>query len=844
MAVPPLTGLDTYPASLSQRRLWFLNQLRPSAAYNVHLGLWLYGPLDVAALERSLQTIVNRHDSLRTSFRLERGELVQEVLPDYQVTLPVTDFAQFEKPHPPAYEFAKRAVGAPFDLDKAPLFRSHLLRIGSEEHVFLCTMHHTITDAWSMRVFTRELAVLYEALTSGTIPRLPELAIQYGDYALWQRELVETESAQKQLSYWKERLAGAPPVLDLAQERSRPAEQTFEGATWTFALHSDIISAALALAKQHQVTPFMVLLAAFKTLLYRYSGEPDVLVGVPVAGRTQIETEPLIGFFVDTLVLRDDLSGNPQFLDLLAQVRETTLGALANADVPLERVVETLRPERNLSYNPVFQVMFSVIQSAIRSHAFGGAVAYPYVLNTNTAILDLFATFIEDSDGKWWLQFDFNTALFSVERITQMFEDYAELLGSITANPETQIDDLLPRLSQPTSAVRSSVQRKDSNGGKRDGLTTSAAKARVPAAAVAASEQALLVEIWKDVLGVPQIGVEDNFFDVGGHSLLAARLTAQIQETTGRALPVSAIFRAPTIERLATLLRDNAVSGPDPVAMPLRQGDSGIPFFAVVAPGADSLGYALLARNMGENDSMYKLQGPGPGIWGRPFKKDELRTLAREYISAMRAIRPHGPYCVGGMCDGVLIAQEMILELESVGEEVAFFAIIDTWVLENSQIRALWAIDYYLERLRMFRRLPLKQRMDTIQRTFKRMAGGNDSTNHGWAQAYWPDQDFEAPRFRAPVVLFKRPRQPYYYVRDPEMGWGARSTGGVNIWEIDGGHYELLRPPHVSIIAERLSARLREINERAKRPELHVPASAIQLQMGDGLSSGLPQFSV
>ncbi|HLZ42356.1 MAG TPA: condensation domain-containing protein [Candidatus Sulfotelmatobacter sp.] len=840
MAVPPPTGVETYPASLSQRRLWFLNQLQsPSAAYNVHVGLWLYGPLDIAVLQRGLQAIVDRHETLRTSFALEGGELVQRVLPTYSVSLPVTDFSHFENPYPPAYEFAKREVGTIFDLAEAPLFRSQLMRIAPEEHVLLCTMHHTITDAWSMQAFTRELASLYDAWTTGRTPQLPELAIQYGDYSVWQRDLVETESSQQQLSYWKERLADAPPLLELAKDRPRPAEQTFEGATWTFALPPEIITGALALAKQFQVTPFMLLLAAFKVLLYRYSGQPDVLVGVPVAGRTQVETESLIGFFVDTLVLRDDLSGNPRFLDLLAQVRETTLGALANADVPFERVVEALRPERNLSYNPVFQVMFSQIQSAIRSHAFGNVVAYPYVVNSNTSILDLCATFIEDSDRKWWLQFDFNTALFTQERISQLFDHYTTVLREITIRPEIQIDDLpLPKLSRPAAVVP--PQKKEVR--KRNARAL-AAKSNTKSTLPADPEQALLLEIWKDVLGVQHIGVQDNFFDLGGHSLLAARLVGQIQEATGRALRVSAIFRAPTIESLAVLLREDAVSQPDPVAMPLRQGDSGVPFFAVVAPGADSLGYALLARHLGDRDSMYKLQGPGPGVWGRPFRKDELRQLAQEYIRAMRAVQPHGPYCVGGMCDGVLIAQEMVLALESLGEEVACFAILDTWVLENSQIRTLWAIDYYRERLRMFRSSPLKQRIDTIQRTVKRVATRDNSTSVGWAQAYWPGPEFEEPRFHAPVILFKRPRQPYYYVRDPQMGWGARSKGGVEICELHCGHYELLRPPYVGIIGQRLSARLREINDRAKQSTLLVPEKTITVPIGD-MSSGLPQFSI
>ena len=837
MATSPRSEeFEVYPASLAQRRLWFLNQLQaPTAAYNVHVGLWLYGPLNVEALQDSLQEIVNRHETLRTSFALERGELIQRVIPTYRVTLPMTDFAHLAKPYPPVYEFAKREVDTPFDLDRGPLFRSHILRIGPEEHVFLCTMHHTITDAWSMQLFTKEMAGLYEALSDGKTPALPELTIQYGDYSEWQGHLLETEIARKQLAYWKDTLEGAPAVLELPQDNPRPAEQTLQGESHDFAVPVEIIAEVASLAKRHSVTLFMFLLAAFKVLLYRYSGEPDVLVGVPVAGRSRVETEPLIGFFVETLVLRDDLSGNPRFVDLLAQVRETTLGALAHPDIPFERVVEALRPERNLSCNPVFQVMFSVIKSAIRSHAFGnGVVAYPYVVNSSTSILDLGATFIEDSDGKWWLQIDFNTSLFKLERVAGMVKDYIELLRRITIEVDVRIDNVALHGAPQRTSTRVN-RRRDGHGGSKRGKASASAAGRGERPPAVDVEQALLAEIWKDVLGVQEIGLRDNFFDVGGHSLLAARLTTQIQNVTGRKIPVSSIFRAPTIEALARLLRDHAVSEPDPVIMHLGPGDSGIPFFAVSAPGVDSLGYALLARYLGEHQSMYKLQGPGPGVWGRPFEPEELRTLAEQYVSAMRTVQPHGPYCLGGMCDGVRIAQEMIVQLESLGEEVALFAILDTWVLENSQVRILWAIDYYLEQLRLFSHLPFRQKLSTLQRTLKRLAGRNGSGKNEWAQAYWPDENFQPPHFRAPVILFKRPRQPFFYVRDPEMGWGARSTGGVEICEVQCGHLQLLRQPYVGIIAQTLSTRLHAINDQAKGKTTAsaMPGTQLTVQLED-----------
>jgi thioesterase domain-containing protein/acyl carrier protein len=811
----PTAQAEVYPASLAQRRLWFLDQLQgPTAAYNVHVGLWLYGPLNLTALQLAFQQVVNRHDVFRTSFRLEKGELLQAVAKSCTIELPITDLAGVSEPYPRAYEVAKQEVEAPFDLSRGPLFRARIIRIGVEEHVLLCTMHHTVTDAWSMQVFAKELAVAYEAFSNHKPPALPEIAIQYGDYSEWQLKSLESEAVQKQLAYWKENLKDAPPLLDLSTpEQPRPSEQTLQGATHTFPVPGEVIPGISSVAAQNQATPFMILLAAFKVLLYRYSGETDVLVGVPVAGRSQIETENLIGFFVDTLVLRDDLGGNPQFVDLLAQVRETTLGALASADVPFEKVVEALQPERNLSYNPVFQVMFSVIKSAIRSHSFGDIDAYPYVVYTSTSIFDLSATFIEDSDAKWWLQFEYSTGLFHHDRIAQIFEDYIALLRAIASNPEVRIDEL------PVPSVKSGIARRPAgmrNRGKiKEETSTRSARPRrrLPSEPTVA-EEALLAEIWKDLLGVEKVGIRDNFFDIGGHSLLAARLIAQIQDATGRKIPVSAIFRAPTIESLARLLKDDTVSKPDPVLMQLHRGSGGVPFFTIAAPGVDSLGLALLARHLGEKQPVYKLQSPGPPIWERPFEKQELRALAQEYVAAIRTVQPRGPFCLGGMCDGVLIAQQMILELEAQGEEVALFAIFDTWVLENSQIRPLWAVDYYLQRVRALPNLSLKEQLAAVLNVLRRWMGRNGSGGNAWGKTYWPGEDFQPPRFQAPVLLFKRPRQPYFYVRDPQMGWGARSLGGVEIREIDCGHFELLRTPHVQIIGRQLAQRLQEINER------------------------------
>jgi thioesterase domain-containing protein len=406
-----------------------------------------------------------------------------------------------------------------------------------------------------------------------------------------------------------------------------------------------------------------------------------------------------------------------------------------------------------------------------------------------------------------------------------MLADYSTLLQACIGSPEKRIMDLpLPNFPIAEAECSLPLPSKTSSKRKAQTLTSTspAPKPERPGEPIPAEEK-LLVGIWRDLLHLPAVGIDDNFFEIGGHSLLAAQLIAQVQSATGRKITVSAVFRAPTIRAFAQLLRDDSPAEPDPIAMKLHSGvhnedgNGAIPFFAVAAPGVDTFGFAQLARHLPPDQTTYRLQAPAPVVWGRPFTSDELQASARQYVAAMKSAQPHGPYCVGAMCEGVLIAQQVILQLESEGEEVRLFTIFDTWVLENSQIRSLWAIDYYRQRFRNFRALSLDQQFETVRRIFNRVtAPGDTGSGSGWNRAYWPDKDFQPPRFRAPVLLFKRPRQPFFYVRDPQMGWGSRSMGQVETCELNCGHYEMLREPHVRLIGQTLGNRLQAIRNQQK----------------------------
>ncbi|HEV3049323.1 MAG TPA: condensation domain-containing protein, partial [Longimicrobium sp.] len=353
--IVPRAHRDGAPLSFAQERLWFIDRLEPeSAVYGMPMALRLAGALDHAALERALGEVVRRHEVLRTVFGEADGSPVQVIAPFGGFALPVEDLSALGEADREAAvtRRADEEASRPFDLSAGPLFRAALLRLGQEDHVLLLSMHHIVSDEWSMGVLFGELSVLYEAYREGRESPLPELPVQYADYAVWQREHLAGEVLQRHLSYWRERLAGAPELLELPIDRPRPAVRTHRGGTVPVELSPELLERLQALGRSEGATLYMTVLGAFQVLLSKYAGSDDVVVGSPIAGRTRREVEGLIGFFVNTLVLRTDLSGDPGFREVLRRVREVTLGAYAHQDLPFERVVEELQPERGIGQVP------------------------------------------------------------------------------------------------------------------------------------------------------------------------------------------------------------------------------------------------------------------------------------------------------------------------------------------------------------------------------------------------------------------------------------------------------------------------------------------------------------
>jgi amino acid adenylation domain-containing protein/non-ribosomal peptide synthase protein (TIGR01720 family) len=437
------------PLSFSQLRLWFLDQLVPgSASYLIPMAVRLKGALDVGALEASLRELMRRHEILRTSFVSVEGQPSQVIAPELAVMLPLVSLKDVDEREREAlaHRFIFEESQTPFDLSRAPLWRAKLLSLESDDHVLLLLMHHIIADEWSLGVLLREVAALYEALSMGARPVLPELPVQYADFAAWQQQWLQGEDCRKQLSYWKEQLARPLTVLELPTDSPRPPVSSFRGDKEWLSFPPGLTRRLKELSQQRGATLFMTLLAAFSTLLHRYTGQETVVVGTPVANRNRKETEGLIGCFVNTLVLRTDFSGDPSFEELLRRVRHTALGAYANQDLPFEKLVEELQPERDLSRNPLCDVFFVFQNTPMPSLELAGLGLAPMQVDNATAKLDLTLSLSEEPDGLTGY-LEYSTDLFRAATIKRMAGHLNTLLEGLTANPQRPVS-ALPLLTE------------------------------------------------------------------------------------------------------------------------------------------------------------------------------------------------------------------------------------------------------------------------------------------------------------------------------------------------------------------------------------------------------------
>lgn len=445
LQLPPLVAVsrqEDLPVSFAQQRLWFLDQLEQgSSFYNISRTIRLQGIPNITALSEAISEVVRRHESLRTAFVSLGGMPFQRIAEAESVIVPLIDLQRLPGTdrENEARTLAAAEIQKPFDLSRGPLFRACLIKVAEDEHILVLTMPHIAGDAWSLAILFRELTILYEAFARGEPSPLPELAIQYADFAVWQRKWLQGEMLERHLSYWRQQLAGAPTVLELPSDRPRPEVQTFRGARLPMALSPELTQLLKNLGRSEGTTLFMICMAAFQLLLSRYTGQKDLIIGTDVANRNRVETEGMIGFFVNLLPLRINLAGNPSFTDLLKRAREVTLGAYTHQELPFEKLVEELRPERDLSRNPLVQILLVMQNAPAHRLQMSGLDLSPFELPTETSRFDL-ALFLWEQDNELrggWL---YNSDLFDASTILRMSGHFTTLLENIVRDPASPLD--------------------------------------------------------------------------------------------------------------------------------------------------------------------------------------------------------------------------------------------------------------------------------------------------------------------------------------------------------------------------------------------------------------------
>lgn len=835
--LPPLVALPregTLPLSLAQERLWSLEQLTPgTAVYNLCVGLRLTGAIDRSVLARSLAEIVRRQEVLRTRFVEVEGQPRVAISPQIDFTLRVADLRDTpaSQRQERAQNLADEMAQQPFDLTQDILWRVKLIQWADDEGVLVLTIHHIISDGWSFGVFLRELSALYKAFAGNQPSPLPELSIQYADFAHWQNQGLTGETIAPQLDYWKQQLSGEVSPLQLPTPRSQPGTVTYRGKTQSCRLSAELTQALKTLSQSQGVTLFVTLLAAYQTLLHRYTGQEEILLCSPVAGRTRSETEGLVGYFNSIVVLRADVSANPRFVDLLDRLRRVANDAFEHPDVPLQQIAQL----PNLARTPLSRGMFALQNAPSDSLVLPDITVTDWEVHTGTANFDLSLS-MEEKGNTLTGVFFYKTDWFEPETIAELLENYQRVLASVVANPEQQLSEIALEIKAIAPSQEPS-ESKPAYIAPRDRIETQLAK------------------IWETLLNLKPIGVRDNFFALGGHSLLAVQLFAQIEKTYGKNLPLATLVSAPTIEQLAKVLSQEGESTTWSSLVPIQPLGSKPPLFCIHAVGGNVLTYVDLSRHLGTEQPVYGLQARG--IDGKGEFHHSIQEMASHYIQEILSFYPDGPYLLAGLSGGGVIAYEIAQQLTAKGLPVNFVGLFDTYNPKYQKVRqkadALYRqahaedVGILLNRLKWVRTLNQSwQRIARLARYFfnlnleqkkffvldKRESFKRKINETLEAVAYKFDRRPGRPlpyRLREEAIAFNLraavtayPPQPYpgkvtlfradasiYHALDgsgdsDELGWDEFAGGGLEVYKVPGNHSSLITEPNVRVLAAEL----------------------------------------
>ncbi|GGF54359.1 hypothetical protein GCM10007301_12340 [Azorhizobium oxalatiphilum] len=831
----PVAGAESgagllFPCSSSQERCWFVDAMdRCSPALNVALRWQLSGPIDEQVVERAFNTIVERHEVLRTRFVERDGVPMQEVAPQLRLKLAVLDLRHLaeETRATEARKLAEREAHEPFDIHELPLVRITLLRLSAETANILLTVHQIVFDGWSIRIIASEFGEIAGAYGLGRPHALPEVPVQYGDYARWQKALLASAAAANE-RYWYDQLAHAP-YLEVPGDFAKPARPSHRGIILAEMLPPEIGGRMEEEARLRGVTPFVLGCAATVAVIKRITGRTDIILGTQIAGRDDRDLEPLIGVFINNLVLRVDTRHAHAFTELLGRTGDTVREALMHQQMPFHRLVELINPPRDAARTPLISVNFTLLKEVQEYRQYGRFVLQGLPSVSAGSLYDLNFFVVKWQDG-WRMAMEYNPDLFHETTARAFHRLWRSTMERAITEPDFALETLVPPARTPavTAGAAPSV---------------AAAEGQPPSARLLATEEAL-AEIWRPLLGVEEVGPASNFFELGGHSMLAVRLLARIEARFGRRIDPLTLFEAPTLRQLARLLADDeGGEAEDWNIVPIQPGGDEIPIFAI----NNTLAYYNVARAIGAGRPFFGVQLFNPNA-PQELEDRRLEDVAADYVRLIRSVRPNGPYILAGLCVAGAIAYEAACQLEAAGEEVPLVVLADTWLpgylealpdKDRSQFR--WAYRRHVARhhraelaagrsslpdvlatYRIVRNSGLLRLAATLGLIEKRPYAKEDWSNRWFLPMLERARNaYRARPFSGRVVLLRSDEMITSGLGeriDDQMGWRPLLVAPAASYAVPGWHADMFQGEGAQVIAERLRPFLAalEANGRAQ----------------------------
>ncbi|MGA2672928.1 MAG: condensation domain-containing protein [Terracidiphilus sp.] len=838
------------PATPGQVRYWLLHQMHSgNHALNMPIAWTCRGKLDSDLAADALAELVRRHESLRTTFEEVDGQLSQVIHPPLKVPLPIEDLSHLPKDarQQQADAIIRQQARIKIDLEKGPLFLGRIIRMGVDENILLLTIHHIVCDGWSNGVVLRDFAAIYDGLVRHVPPGLPELPIQFGDFAVWLNEWRKGEEQAASLKYWRETLGGDFTPLRIQRDFSG-VEAEEQSDIETLLLAPDLVQQARDFCAEKGVTLYVLLLSVYAAMLYRLSGQGDLLIGTPCANRRQ-ETEELIGPFSNPQVIRMRMKKEDSLGAVLEHVRNWALGAVAHQSLPFEDLNEDefFSRERN---QISLQVYFIYQKAFMQAQHTPSLEIVPLRSVSPGTMFDLLLSIVERAEGPR-LQLEYNPAFFRASTIQRILRLYVRILETMLSGTESPVGEVqaqdkggqLMAASEDGAARGTSEQPGNSNDPLSGGLNTRAPEAGQQREEYVAPRDPLELQItgiWETAMGLRKLSVRDSFFDLGGQSLAAMRIVSRINKTYSLDFGLAVLFTGRTVERMAELVRKRLAANSASSIVPMQSAGSQAPLFILHGAGGNIIRFYHLAALVGTGHPIYGIQAQSL-LAGQPALL-RLEDQAASYLAEIREIQPKGPYYFLGYSFGGTLAFEIAQRLHALGEQVELLGMLDSRQLDC--MIALQRDQPMLERfdrriarfLGNFASLSLREkaaylREKLITRALRRVYTVAAALGFRSVPSFMKSTDdiswvaamnYRPQPWPGPITLFRASVQP-----DPrlplDLGWTKLAEGGVEVYELPGDHDLVFREPNIRVLAAQLRARL----ERSDAAEVSMPEPAV-----------------